>query len=462
MAWASISWDNKTPHPMASLEFNDPVEWLITPVAQDNFNMIVASDSQWPWTAKTDAGTTQSESEKKREATLINENHVKSMNALISSPGNVKGVIINGDLTAFGHKEEYEKFTSIYSKLKTKTYFGLGNHDYGNNVDDTYENNAANRMVNYMVAHIKKNGSTNSDVQVSDSYEFPNIVTTTKGSLAYSWDVGNIHFVQLQNYPIYQRNWSNYVSIGAAKRRTVKITSSLNWLKADLAKARLAGKVIVLNYHDSDQHWADYHSSTRANVLSNEFKSILTTYNVGAVFVGHYHTWLGKKTPPRKTTMYGSTPVFYCGSASQSKYLFVNFNNNVMTVEHVSSANGGSTRTNSNSYTLYNQAKQVTVPKEDGYVTFFNEAGYVAKYTLSYTLNGQLKTFSTGNIALGNKRRYDIPGNATNIRVKGEGKTGLVWEPWRTTFNKTFSSPPNKCFKSYGTTLNQKWNNNCK
>ncbi len=425
------------------------------------FSMIIASDSQWPWTAKTDAGTSQSKSDKESEATTLNENHVKSMNSLITSLNNVKGVIINGDLTAYGHSNEFDEFKRIYSKLKKPMYLGLGNHDYANNVDDTYENNSANRMVNYMVEHVKSNGSSNSDYQVSNSYEFPNIETTTKGSLSYSWEIGNVHFVQLQNYPIYKRSWSNYVSIGAAKRRTVAITPAMSWLATDLAKARISGKIIILNFHDSDEHWGDYQSASELTDFSNEFKTLLSTNKVAAVFVGHYHTYLGKRTPPRRSSTYGSTPVFYCGSASQSKYLLVNFKGDQMTVEHVSSLSGKATKSNKSTYTVFNRAEAVQIPKEDGWVTFFNEAGYVARYTLSYTLNGKSQSFSTGNIALGNKRRYTIPGKATNVRVKGEGKTGLVWEPWRTTFDKSYNSSPNKCFKSYGTTLNQNWNNNC-
>jgi hypothetical protein len=94
-------------------------------------------------------------------------------------------------------------------------------------------------------------------------------------------------------------------------------------------------------------------------------------------------------------------------------------------------------------------------------VSFFNEAGYVSRYSVSYVLDKKPYAKSTGNISLGNKQFIDIPPNSINIVVKGEGKTGLVWEPWRTTFEQKYSRPTAKCFKSYGTTLDQKWNNNC-
>lgn len=97
----------------------------------------------------------------------------------------------------------------------------------------------------------------------------------------------------------------------------------------------------------------------------------------------------------------------------------------------------------------------------DGWVSFVNMSGYVARYTFKYTLDGKTLSLSTGNMELGKEQHFTIPGRATNILVKGEGMTGLLWEPWRTTFEKTFTTPPNQCFKSFGTTLNQQWDNNC-
>jgi cytolysin (calcineurin-like family phosphatase) len=332
------------------------------------FHLIFASDSQWPWTDKTDSGQAESDDEKERRATELNRNHVASMNKLIAQKGNVQGMIMNGDLTAFGHGNQLDKFKEIYAYLNTRMFLGLGNHDYANNVDDTYENAAANRMVEYMIDHIKTNGATNFDFRQETQAGLP-IETTTRGSLAYSWDVGNVHFVQLHNYPVYETDWSNYVSIGAAKRKTVKIRSSLSWLAADLANARNAGKAIILNFHDPGGHWSDGYSSTEATQLSNTFKDLLTTYGVSAVFVGHYHSSLGKRSvnsPPD----YGNVPVFFCGSASQNKYLLVEFSGNVMKVEKVSSLNGQAAVTGTTEYplTAYRPNPALPVPAVGGTV----------------------------------------------------------------------------------------------
>ena len=455
--WWSAMWEVKSAGSAGSGGGGGGGSTSAYPAPLPGFYMIMASDPQWDWTYNTDAGVAEPDrSARQALATTLNNNHINVANDLYRQYPKMKGIIINGDLTEGGHGPQLDKFKELYSKLTMKAYYGLGNHDYANYVDDTWENRSANGMVDFMVDHIKSNGASSYDVKVSNSYEFPENVTTTTGSLAYSWDIDNVHFVQLQNFPTYQRTWSSFVS-NEARRRTYEITHALNWLEGDLAKARNAGKVIVLNFHDLAEHWSDSWVKD-ASSLKTRFVNMLNTYNVGAIFVGHLHSNLG-----RSSNFGGSsTPVFFCGSASQSKYLLVNFNGTRMTVYKVSTKDGKAAISTDGSYTL-SDAKPVNPvqPKQDGYVTFFNEAGYVARYTLTYTLNGQTKKHETGNIALGNKRRYTIPADATNIKVKGEGQTGLVWEPWKTTFEKSYSSPPTVCFKSYGTTLSQKWNNNC-
>ena len=100
---------------------------------------------------------------------------------------------------------------------------------------------------------------------------------------------------------------------------------------------------------------------------------------------------------------------------------------------------------------------------EESQLTFYNAGYYIARYRLVYRLNGKSKSFETGYVTLGQKRQYTIPAGATNISVVGEGKTGLIWKPWTVTFLETYRQLDRDrvCFKSYGTTLNQKWNTKC-
>lgn len=329
--------------------------WQVTPAS--GFHMIIASDTQYPWAKDMSVTREQSEIESKQ----YNNEFVKTMNELHAQLGNVRGVIINGDLTNFGHAKELDVFKKIYSGLKVPMHVSLGNHDYANNVDDTYENGAANNMVEYMVEQLKAKNYPNSDYKVENGYN-GTIVTTISGSLAYSWDEGNVHFVQLQYYPLYEREWSNYVSLGAAKTKTVKITNSFQWLAADLATARNAGKAIIVLFHDPYEHWADqYVKGVRtegnkpgkrpdADAKSAELANLFKTYKVSAVFGGHIHENHGLFTSDYRGT---GVPLFYSGSADQNHYLLTKFDDTKMTVEKITSANGILKRENIGDYPLF-------------------------------------------------------------------------------------------------------------
>jgi cytolysin (calcineurin-like family phosphatase) len=426
----------------------------------NNFSMLIGSDTQYPWTARTDAkDPTETEADKINGAKVANQYQVISMNSLTQQVGNVKGMILNGDVTAFGHAKELEGYKSIWKNLSVPIYIGLGNHDYANNVNNCFQNNCAIRMVEYARDEIRKRNPLSFDYRESDSYKFPEMRTEGIGSLAYSWDVGNIHFVQLNNYPMYQRTFEGY-DAGAAKRKIMQIQSALDWLDEDLTKARNAGKAIILNYHDTNEHWADGYDANTAAQLKARFANMLQKYNVSAVFAGHYHRAHGRTLVEPST--YGNVPVFYAGSVSQGLYLLAQFNGNQMTIDKVSSAGGGVNRQTNGSYKLDMRVPNppLPMPPKPGSITFFNQGGYVARYTLSYRLNGQPQSFSTGNKALGNKHSYNLPAQATDIRVRGE--VNVIGKTWKDAFNHGINHPSGPlCFKTFGTTLNRKWNNSC-
>ena len=96
-------------------------------------------------------------------------------------------------------------------------------------------------------------------------------------------------------------------------------------------------------------------------------------------------------------------------------------------------------------------------------VKFVHQAGFVANFLIEYNEPGQPAKTSQNPLGktAGWTETYTIPTKATNVRILIQGATGLVWEPWRTTYEMTFPSPPNLCVKIYGTSLDQKWNNDC-
>uniref|UniRef100_A0A183UTK4 Metallophos domain-containing protein n=1 Tax=Toxocara canis TaxID=6265 RepID=A0A183UTK4_TOXCA len=56
-------------------------------------------------------------------------------------------LIINGDLTSYGHLHELESFQREWLHIPIRILPGLGNHDYENNVNDCVSNHCANRML---------------------------------------------------------------------------------------------------------------------------------------------------------------------------------------------------------------------------------------------------------------------------------------------------------------------------
>jgi cytolysin (calcineurin-like family phosphatase) len=156
--------------------------------------------------------------------------------------------------------------------------------------------------------------------------------------MAYSFDMGRVHFVQLQNYPIYTRGFSGYWT-SRGKKYSVEITSSLDWLEHDLAAARNRGQAIILNYHDTNGNWKSRFNPTNALSMllyteqAKRFSAMLKTYAVSAIFAGHYHKWIGPRKPQVGDGLdYGDIPIYYSGSASQGTFLEVTFRGDTMSV----------------------------------------------------------------------------------------------------------------------------------
>ena len=423
------------------------------------FGMIWSSDPQYPWyDGILPPGLTTEEQIKENSRRQIWEQY-ESMNTLArarkdqSSPFEIKGMIANGDLTAFGHDWQLDAYRELFGILQVPYYPGLGNHDYQNNVDDSYNNNCASRMVDFMYAWLKSRaGSLRYDFTESSYYKFPELRTDYTGSLAYSFNIGRVHFVQLQNFPSYQDDWNSW-DAGAARRNFYFITSSFNWLRNDLAIARNRGDVIIVNLHD-------YHDNFVEPGVTI-FNNLMLQYGVSAVFAGHIHQSCGL------IHHIGDIPVFRSGSASFQDYLVSDIDpaQKTMLVHKMACPLDGYYEFTSDKWscalndTVPNPP--LPVPPLEGHITVFNEGGFVAKFKLQYTENGEPRSFETGDMPIGNKKTYILPPHAKDVWLQAWEQTGLVWEGWRQVFDLRFSSPPNQCFKLYGTTLNPKWNNDC-
>jgi len=323
-------------------QFNDQFSHVrVIRFNYSDFFMTISSDPQYPWSC---ANSSQNCSD---EGIAYNDNYnqVSSMNAILNNYGKhrVAGSIINGDLTAFGHDWQFNKFVELYERgLNMNNYLGLGNHDFANNVNDCYENNCATRMATYLRDQVNTLNAKSFDFQESGVYySWPSFRKDHSKSLAYSWEVGDVHFVQLNNHPTYTTSWNGW-NFGGARRDYFNIQSAMPWLKQDLANARSRGKKIVLNFHI----WSTGNA---------EFQQMLKDYKVSAIFAGHIHSSVGKVA--QYSNFHGTgkhIPVFRSGAAVFHDYLLVQFKGNQMIVQKVDSSNGSNySLSNVGTYSLY-------------------------------------------------------------------------------------------------------------
>ncbi|MDE9552892.1 metallophosphoesterase [Xenorhabdus bovienii] len=213
--------------------------------------------------------------------------------------------IVNGDITEFGRRDSRDSFDKIYtSRLSSTLFIGLGNHDYANNVGDCTTTGEPSSDGCALSAVWDMNNRIN-EYKKMNMGAFSSYFDEDKktGSLAYSWDYGDMHYVQLQNYPTYTTTLSP--TFGA----DTKIKSSLSWLEKDLQSAANRGKTIILNFHDAKDHFLDESSENDLN----KFKQLLGKYKVLAIFVGHTHS-------AGKSDLYG-IPLYNSGALFQGDYL---------------------------------------------------------------------------------------------------------------------------------------------
>lgn len=70
---------------------------------------------------------------------------MESINKLKDLYPKIRSIMFNGDIVAFNSygSGTLINFRKYYNKIKVPFYIGLGNHDYDNNVDQTFENRGA-------------------------------------------------------------------------------------------------------------------------------------------------------------------------------------------------------------------------------------------------------------------------------------------------------------------------------
>ncbi len=222
----------------------------------------------------------------------------------------IVATIINGDLTAFGSQHDYlDFFKSIWGASNigvSHLYPGLGNHDYENNVNDCWRNQCAIYMLDYFYKRIKSDPFISFfDAQMGDNgTDFK----WWSGSLAYSWNIGKFHFVQLNNYPSYTREWYND---NITKFAHTKISAGTGIMDKDLADSDTNKEPVILNFHRTE----DFVFSDQALIQK------LDKHKVAAIFNGHVHNASGQYRTV--TTKLGSVPAFIAGTPMEGQFMLV-------------------------------------------------------------------------------------------------------------------------------------------
>ncbi|MBU88380.1 MAG: hypothetical protein CL722_05285 [Chloroflexi bacterium] len=235
-------------------------------------------------------------------------NEVPGMYYPDSIGGNVDipfGVVICGDLTENGKKESFVEFIDHYGlngnkKLLYPVYEGFGNHD-GN-----------------------KNGYVRNAIKIRN-LQRKLLGTISPDSLHYSWNWGDIHFVNLNSYPanIWDPNceWCHYFKDSFREPQF-----SLDYLKNDLEQqVGITGKPVVLFFHYGFDEWGKKWWTVQDQ---DTFYNVIKDYNIKGIFHGHTHEvdhyyWKG-------------TPVWCVGSTQKDEgpgeFLTVNITSEKMVV----------------------------------------------------------------------------------------------------------------------------------
>src|SRR5450755_25666 len=313
----------------------------VTSKTKQPFTMVISADVQLPWWQLPDPSSSSGESADpncksdqcvKTKAIEMNEFLIMAIanlqtilktwpnSPLLHKGAGSKiiaptGLIINGDLTAYFHTTDEELYRQFYhAQFALPVYPGLGNHDYSNNVKTATSGDAgcadnicADRAIKYLKSTINCKAETNFPADQVTGYD--------DGSMAYSFEIGKYHFVQLNFYPSYTQT-------------DISVTASNTWLTQDLTTATAAGKRIVINLHDGDTALAD-----------NGFLAAIANQNVVAMFGGHIHPSSGLVSN-FSNGRNSNIPFIRSGSPHFSRFMLVEFGDDYINFGILSDAAG--------------------------------------------------------------------------------------------------------------------------
>ncbi|KJZ80772.1 hypothetical protein AP064_01410 [Candidatus Liberibacter solanacearum] len=249
----------------------------------------------------------------KSDWNFIHRRTVNAINSIIEDK-NIAYMIINGSMTSYDHSyysAEIRQFNNVYAYLNLLIFRSIGVRDY---VDNNYEcsdkeilsdgsysihscsfaalNDLSWRIINDYSAILPE---INYDVQKWKEGIFIH-THHIKGSLAYTWNDNNIHFVQLNDSLFYMDHYRSVIGSIDCQIESMITPNGVTslWFQRDLEKARKENKAIILFIDNIDKC-----CSTPAQ--RHEFENLVARYKIAAIF--------GKETDRRAEFFYGHNHV---------------------------------------------------------------------------------------------------------------------------------------------------------
>lgn len=394
-------------------------------------SIVITSDPQYPWTPCTDKKnctssyglftpnkqscqncptvSTCSDNDKDSE-NLIKEQY-NSINAYANSVGKDKvSMIINGDMTYYGHGSNWSGIFKFLKTLQVPYYYGLGNHDMLNNQKRNSSEGCANdgcfRDSIYHVYKDQPNVPSISSYDVDPSYAS---LTGYSGSFSYEFNCGDVYCIQLNNFPTMPTHYSDNSKL---KFTTENI---IPWLQRKLDKVK--GPVII-NLHEPDDDWRDRSDGVSNSVMNEakrKFIEFINQYdNIIAVFAGHYHYTTGKYPSSFKA------PMFLSGSAMFKSYLILEQYNNRLEIFLVC---GNDWKNKSLIYTI--NIKPIS-NRED--IPAIPEMSCRNNRILLWgTSTGPIATEAHMDFNIGDQYIFHLNGKVVPVQQKNNGLSGLVF-----------------------------------
>lgn len=103
------------------------------------------------------------------------------------------------------------------------------------------------------------------------------------------------------------------------------------------------------------------------------------------------------------------------------------------------------------------QPAHSSTPDADAEITLINSGGYTAKFRVEYSLEGQPKSYESGDVLVGWKHTLNVPPHARNVKVQAWAS----WGGWKEAHNSTDARAVTKCIKLFGVAWDPKSNNGC-